>query len=70
MLGKFAQSCNNCNKGKLSEGHIDDNDVHCIVIKCAVPPIITEPPTNHMDSSVFSRILKLITDEKLKNTDN
>ena len=42
MLGKFAQSCN---KGKLSEGHIDDNDVHCIVIRCAVPPISTEPLT-------------------------
>ena len=29
----------------------------------------TEPPTN-TDSSVFIRILKLITDEKLKNTDD
>ena len=29
----------------------------------------SEPPTN-TDSSVFIRILKLITDEKLKNTDN
>ena len=30
---------------------------------------ISEPPTNK-DSSVFIRILKLITDEKLKNTDD
>ena len=29
----------------------------------------TEPPTN-TDSSVFIRILKLITDEKPKNTDD
>ena len=29
----------------------------------------SEPPTN-TDSSVFIRILKLITDEKLKNTDD
>ena len=31
--------------------------------------LLPEPPTN-TDSSVFSRILKLITDEKLKNTDD
>ena len=30
---------------------------------------VAEPPTN-TDSSVFIRILKLITDEKLKNTDD
>ena len=30
---------------------------------------MSEPPTN-TDLSVFIRILKLITDEKLKNTDD
>ena len=34
------------------------------ISRCPCP----EPPTN-MDSSVFIRILKLITDEKMKNTE-